>query len=603
MELTWISNIILTHRPDRLFDVTGPGNVDPGTQPKDQKATGVKSSGRVGTANAQSSEVATDYAAEDASQLPANKETAGIQSDPNARPQQRLAAQRAQEVEDVLKTVLDAKLSKDVDVANATKRNDLDRLAGVIYEKGKAQEVARQLMEAKRTLPLTDTQREAVDKIIDNLSARFELDGRKLDLSESATSLTHEEFKARKEELEQLETKLARFVEGSVGISSATKQQVVKAIKDQIVQLKRELASTQAEMAEARRQLAAATTEGRKAAIKEKIRTLTKKVETLQKRQRVLKLSQRLQFKVEEVRRGGNLEQTNKFFQIIQQGRADLGGKSVAEVLNSEAGLSALSDKEVAALEKIFDESFKAETVTGQSSSTSHAGQAAAPQMGIHSATAPQGGTGSDEPVEAVEGVKRVSEHEEVEGADSDSGEMGIFSADAEGHAEKVEGWENLSSSELSMQIASAGVTMGITSSYFRSKSDSKQIKKEIEHIIQSIERGNLDAISLALILIARRSKETLRKAALTVIQSLKYYEEQQEVVNGELAKLTGEETAYASNLQKLTSEMNIFSTNRQAAVSILRDIKSASDELDNTSKSWLDVDGPHGRAMARWTA
>jgi len=223
-----------------------------------------------------------------------------------------------------------------------------------------------------------------------------------------------------------------------------------------------------------------------------------------------------------------------------------------------------------------------------------------------NSPVATMGGmSGSDKPVEAVEAIKAISENEEVDDEFLRAVQHNIALQQGEEHMQKVESWENLSEGQLGMKIASAGLTMGIQSSYYSSRSDERRLEKAIEKILQAIQSGNLDAISLALILIARRSKEQLRKAALTVIESMKYYEEQQAGVNKQLEKLVGKGDGgtYGAELMQLNNEMNMFSTNRQAAVSILRDIKGASDELDNTAKSWLDVKGPHERALARWTA
>jgi len=115
--------------------------------------------------------------------------------------------------------------------------------------------------------------------------------------------------------------------------------------------------------------------------------------------------------------------------------------------------------------------------------------------------------------------------------------------------------------------------------------------------LMHSIASGNIDAISTALIMIARQGKESLRRTALSAIGALQAYERQQSQVTDMMQNLNAEGNKnYASQLQSLSSRMNMYSSNRQMIVSLLRDVKSMSDELENMSKSYQDTSLQHAK-------
>ncbi len=134
-------------------------------------------------------------------------------------------------------------------------------------------------------------------------------------------------------------------------------------------------------------------------------------------------------------------------------------------------------------------------------------------------------------------------------------------------------------------------------------REEERAIKAMINQLMMSIAMGNLDAISTALIMIARQGKNTLIKAAFSMTMALQSQEQQQEVITDQMGQLAGTETNYASSLQTLNSDMGRLSNNRQMLVNLLRDVKSMSDELDNMAKSWQDVELQQGRRQMVFTA
>ena len=130
---------------------------------------------------------------------------------------------------------------------------------------------------------------------------------------------------------------------------------------------------------------------------------------------------------------------------------------------------------------------------------------------------------------------------------------------------------------------------------------DQREQDRKLSYIINmlmfSVAAGNIDAISTALIMIARQGKETLRRTAVSALGALQSYERQQSQVADMMQNLNADGNPnYASQLQSLSARMNTYSSNRQMIVSLLRDVKSMTDELESMAKSYQDTSLQHQR-------
>lgn len=543
---------------------------------------------------------ATAYQNDESIVLPAEKEVFDLRLDPNSDAQQRILEKKDRETVDLLKSVLGDKLGKDLDNLNRSKRGKLDDIARTFFEKGKGEEVLRILQEARKVISLNPLQRETLKNISNALVARIEFSGPK----GVVASPSFRDFKVKQTELKNFQELVEKALRKEL-----PEEVAFPLVKGNVAKAKQKLEtyfkSVQSELKAAHKQHTSLSAKAiREQGLEAKIKKLEAKLETKELVKKQLQFIDHLRKKLGGIRHEGSHQQHSKFLKFIREARGELSNKSLLEVLTTEAGFSSLSEKKLETLKKALDETFE----RAESKEQGAEKKGALPSKALAGSTSfnmRAQSASSDQPIEAVEAIKKILANEEIEDGRGEvpSPSLGIQSTDPEDHALKVQNWQDLSQGELSMQIASHNVSVGIQNNNWQLRSEEKRLEKALEKIILAIQSGNLDAISLALILIARKSKDTLRKAALTVIQAMKYYEQQQTVVNSQLEKLTGTETTYASQLQKFSSEMNIFSSNRQAAVSMLRDIKATSDELDNAAKSWLDVKGPHERALARWTA
>ncbi len=122
-------------------------------------------------------------------------------------------------------------------------------------------------------------------------------------------------------------------------------------------------------------------------------------------------------------------------------------------------------------------------------------------------------------------------------------------------------------------------------------REESRKITMLLQMLMHAIQAGNTDAIGTALTFIAMRGKKTLLQAAARTVRAMESFERQQQTINNQMANLNAEGNRnYQSQMMTLTNDMNVYSSNRQAIVNFLRDVKGMVDELDNMDKSWRDV-------------
>lgn len=608
------SSVIITQHNTGLFIINGPQDVHAqinGTGQTTQPDVTVQppSTGDTAEAPQEEQDLLTP---EERQALAANdaKLAAPAKADPNQGMMGTASVQAKQRIEWV-QAILGQDLGEALDSLNQERNVDAARVASRLYEgnRSRIQEVISRLDGAEKALPADAVEdKEFLKQIIENLKGHVALDGQSMGTQsvgqttapvEAPRPLTQAE-RARLGQLEQVAVRALSRLPLNLGELKTSDPQVLLARVNEYFDQRLQSLQDQLRDAEARLDLLPPNS-ARRAILTAKIASLREQITALgQERSRVeqtVRIVSKFATKVEELRRSGDPVALEQFLTAIEADRSALNGSVLA-------ALSSLDDADLDKVETALDDIFQElEVNTTSGTQTASAGQATPPPagMGISSAGA-TGQSNLEEPVEAVEGVEAVDSDTEVSDA-TQGGQIGVSGQDPAVHEEIQEDWSNLTQAELGMKVASASVNMGITSAYYNARSENRKLKSQIDRILQAIENGNMDAIALALIMIARRNKESMRKAAVTVIKAMKHYDEQQEKINGELSKMVGDNTPDAAKMQLLSSEMNRFSSSRQAAVSILRDIRSANDELENMAKSWLDVNGPHQRALARFTA
>ena len=606
---------IITHHKTGLFIITGTQDVHAqisGTAQTNQPDVTVQPQSTTDTTTHH--EEQSLLTPEERRALAANeaKLDTPAKADPNQGMMGTASIQTKQRIEWV-QAILGKDLGKALDSINQERNVDAAQVASRLYEgnRSRIQEVINRLDGAEKALPADAVQdKDFLKQIIENLKGHVAMDSQSMGMqgvtppavtTAAAQPLTQAQ-KAQLGQLEQVATRALKDLPLGLGeLNTRDPQVLLTRVTEHFDQRLQQL-QNQLHDAEARIQLLPPNS-ARAAALTEEIADLRDQITALGgERSRVeqtVRIVTKFATKVDELRRSGDPVALEQFLTAIKTDRPELNGSVLA-------ALSSLDDADLTKVETALDDilqSIEIETTTATPAAS--AGQAAPPPsgMGISSAGA-AGQSNLEDPVEAVEGVEAVDSETEVTDA---GGGMGLASPasgqDPAVHEEIQEDWSNLSQGQLGMKIASAGVGMGITSAYYNARSEDRRLKSQIDRILRAIENGNMDAIALALIMIARRNKESMRQAAVTVIKAMKHYDEQQEKINAELSGMVGDNSPDAAKLQLLSSEMNRFSTSRQAAVSILRDIRSANDELENMAKSWLDVNGPHQRALSRFTA
>jgi len=128
-------------------------------------------------------------------------------------------------------------------------------------------------------------------------------------------------------------------------------------------------------------------------------------------------------------------------------------------------------------------------------------------------------------------------------------------------------------------------------------RENDRKLTAIINQLIHSVASGNIDAISTALTMIARQGKESLRKVALSALTALQSYQKMQSKTSEQMANLdTSNPNEFQAQMGPLQAQMGQYASNRQMIVSLLRDVKSMTDELESMSKSWQDTSLQHQR-------
>ncbi len=118
--------------------------------------------------------------------------------------------------------------------------------------------------------------------------------------------------------------------------------------------------------------------------------------------------------------------------------------------------------------------------------------------------------------------------------------------------------------------------------------------------LMHAIRSGDTDAIGQALTIVGLMSRKTLQKTAMLAIRSMSQLQGKMEDNNNQIAGLNSDgNPQYASQLQFLSNRMQGYNMDRQAIVSLLRQVKAADDEIWNTDKAWKDV---HLRQLRQWS-
>ncbi len=603
------SAIVLVGKQAGLFDVSHPGSVGAPSGP--QSSVQNQSTSSSGEAPQYEAKVETPTLLspeEEAALADQNLRMSNANVDPNkAAIQSNLQESKLIHKEQItwLEHVLGADVAKALRSANKDSLRNISDVARIVYEVTggdlkAVQALLNKLHAIKSSLPReARADLDAITGLIGEIETRAAADGLKI----SSSASTHDQYKARSAELEQvitkLQDKLATLLpkelaaqlksQGFLGVG------VAKKVSDAITK------KFDAQLKELRAELKAAKDAGNK----ERVQLIKSKISDVQANQKQALQQARILGKVlqagDRALSSENLEQINQFFNLIDAPRGGAQEGIQAAVLNLD------EVRDLDQLEGIVNVVLNAEeTAQAGTQSTAHSGDAGAPQesssgAGIQSA----GGTGNDEPVDEAEMAKKVlmEEGQDIEGQGSGAG-IQSEGATAEEHAEIQGDWMGLTQAEMGMKIASSSVVMGITSSYYRGRSDERKLKGMIDKLIAAISRGDLDAISTALILIGRRSQESLRKVSLTMIKAMKYYEEQQSGLNDELESLTRDMgPTFGADMQAINNKMNMYSSNRQALMSMFRDTKAQVDTIENLTKSILDIEGRQKRQLAQFQA
>lgn len=135
---------------------------------------------------------------------------------------------------------------------------------------------------------------------------------------------------------------------------------------------------------------------------------------------------------------------------------------------------------------------------------------------------------------------------------------------------------------------------------------DTKNRKLEslIRFLMAKLSLGDTDAITTLMILISRKSRGTLVKAAKAMLSAMLQYDKEQERLTKQLQKIDFDPKnpdAARNQASAISMEMNSIAVARQMFMNQLRDVMTMSEEIGNVEKSMLDITGQYKRSYSRF--
>lgn len=145
------------------------------------------------------------------------------------------------------------------------------------------------------------------------------------------------------------------------------------------------------------------------------------------------------------------------------------------------------------------------------------------------------------------------------------------------------------------------GTTLAIASTSNALRSETRKTEDAIKKLLRAAMSGNYEAIKTCLILLDKKSSQTVISMGTSTIKAMQSYETQMGELSKSMEKLSTQDPSYNAKLAKINSDMNMYSMNRQAISNFLRDTMSMREEVGNLTHGVLTKDAQIGSGLSRW--
>jgi len=145
------------------------------------------------------------------------------------------------------------------------------------------------------------------------------------------------------------------------------------------------------------------------------------------------------------------------------------------------------------------------------------------------------------------------------------------------------------------------GTQMAVTASSGRVKEDIRKTRRIVQQLLKRLLSGDYRALDLALIMLAKQAQGTTIQIGAKMIKALDQLDRHQQGIVDQLGKMDTTDKNFSSKTASLNIQANRIASDRTAITNLLRDVLASMEEVQNITKSFLDIQGAQVRHLSRF--
>ncbi|MBI4197130.1 MAG: hypothetical protein HY539_04845 [Deltaproteobacteria bacterium] len=196
--------------------------------------------------------------------------------------------------------------------------------------------------------------------------------------------------------------------------------------------------------------------------------------------------------------------------------------------------------------------------------------------------------------------------------AEVDSALLGISSTGGdfdEGYSEYVEIYGTTPSSPtVSAQgrveisgLDLSGNNLALIQSSGRLQEDMRKTRKLLDQIMRRLLAGDLRVLDLALMILSHQGGLSTIQIGAKTVKALEQLDKSQNEITKQLDSVNANDPTFSSSLAKANIQANQVAADRNSVMNMLRTVLTTYEEIQNVTKSYLDIQGAQIRHLSRF--
>ncbi|MBI2083098.1 MAG: hypothetical protein HYT76_05970 [Deltaproteobacteria bacterium] len=155
--------------------------------------------------------------------------------------------------------------------------------------------------------------------------------------------------------------------------------------------------------------------------------------------------------------------------------------------------------------------------------------------------------------------------------------------------------------SDLMIDIALSSTNTAVLENAGRVRAEWQRTKRVVDQIMRRLLAGDYRVLDLALIMLSHQAAMSTVTVGAKMVKALEEQDRQQQQVVTQLDQLSAENPNFASQASSANLQVNKIATDRQATMNLLRTALTSMEEIQNITKSYLDIQGAQIRHLSRF--